>query len=230
MTRRRLALLSCLICTWCSPLSAIAEEAERTEAAKVAAVADSEGVDLAAQGQRIETFHKVLVSAMQTADRQSRETLLRSPVLELFDVAGIARISIGRTWRQLEQTDQQAFTRLLGELIVATYADRFATYNNQRFVIDEVKPVRSGAVVVSRLVRANDDDVTLDYYLRRGQVFNVVADGVSDLSLRRADYNSIVKQEGFDGLMAHLHRQLATARGVVIDPAGSPADASAENL
>jgi hypothetical protein len=32
---------------------------------------------------------------------------------------------------------------------------------------------------------------------------------VSDLSLRRADYNSIVKQEGYDRLLAHIRDSIA---------------------
>ena len=49
----------------------------------------------------------------------------------------------------------------------------------------------------------------LDYYFRGDRVFNVVADGVSDLSLRRADYNSIVKEEGYDRLLAHIRDSIA---------------------
>ena len=52
----------------------------------------------------------------------------------------------------------------------------------------------------------------LDYFFSDGKVFNVAADGVSDLSLRRADYNSVLKSEGFDALMAHLEQQLRELR------------------
>ncbi len=161
----------------------------------------------------VEQLHELLLQAMQTPQQAQRELLLREHVLSLFDVAGIARISVGKTWRRLEQDQQQRFITLLGELIVATYADRFDDFSGQRFVTDEVKAASSGWVVVTRLLRQNDEPVTLDYYLRRNRVFNVVADGVSDLSLRRADYNSIVKQEGFDSLLAHIHAKLEETRG-----------------
>ena len=36
--------------------------------------------------------------------------------------------------------------------------------------------------------------------------------GVSDLSLRRADYNSIVKKEGYASLLAHLRNKIKQAR------------------
>ena len=40
-------------------------------------------------------------------------------------------------------------------------------------------------------------------------MFNVVADGVSDLSVRRADYNSIVKSEGYAALLERMRDNIA---------------------
>ena len=62
-------------------------------------------------------------------------------------------------------------------------------------------------MVKTQLVRANGERVNLDYYFNAGSVFNVVADGVSDLSLRRADYNSIIKQEGYDALIRDIEEK-----------------------
>ena len=129
-----------------------------------------------------------------------------------FDITRIAAVSLGRTWRDLTDTQQTEFVSLLSELVVATYADRFDGYSGQQFVTDEVRAVRTGDVVRTRLLREAEADVTLDYFLRAGRVFNVVADGVSDLSLRRADYSSIIKTEGFAALLTHIQRKIDEAR------------------
>lgn len=178
-------------------------------------------VSAEASGSRgVEQLHELLVNAMQTPGQQEREALLQDHLLQLFDVNSIARISLGRTWRTLDDTRRTEFVTLLGELIVATYADRFDSFDQQSFVTDEVKTVKSGAVVVTRLLRRNGEAVTLDYYLRNDRVFNVVADGVSDLSLRRADYNSIIKNEGYESLLGHIRSKLAEARGTVAENGG----------
>ena len=44
-------------------------------------------------------------------------------------------------------------------------------------------------------------------------VYNLVADGVSDLSLRRADYNSIIKEKGYDALLRHIEENIAELGG-----------------
>ena len=41
------------------------------------------------------------------------------------------------------------------------------------------------------------------------RIVNVVADGVSDLSLRRAEYTETMQKKGFTALIAHLKAQIA---------------------
>ena len=162
--------------------------------------------------QRIEEFHAALLQAMRTPDYAARATALQPVIDASFDITRIAAVSLGRTWRDLTDTQQTEFVSLLSELVVATYADRFDEYSGQQFVTDEVRAVRTGDVVRTRLLREAEADVTLDYFLRAGRVFNVVADGVSDLSLRRADYSSIIKTEGFAALLTHIQRKIDEAR------------------
>lgn len=162
--------------------------------------------------QRIDEFHAALMQAMRTPDYAARAKALQPVIEASFDITRIAAVSLGRTWRDLTETQQTEFVSLLSELVVATYADRFDGYSGQQFVTDEVRAVRTGDVVRTRLLREAEADVTLDYFLRAGRVFNVVADGVSDLSLRRADYSSIIKTEGFAALLTHIQRKIDEAR------------------
>lgn len=154
---------------------------------------------------RIESFHAALLDAMRSNDAFDVRAAALAPVIaELFDVPTIARISLGRTWKTLDELAQTEFCELLSELITATYTDRFDSYSGQSFHLLSAQPARSGWVVKTELEKSDGDRVALDYYFRDARVFNVVADGVSDLSLRRADYNSIVKAEGYDRLLAHI--------------------------
>ena len=130
-----------------------------------------------------------------------------------FDIGTVSRITLGRTWRDLDDARKREFRDLLVALIVATYADRFDSFDGQRFERIESLAGRRGWVVKTQLVRANGERVNLDYYFNAGSVFNVVADGVSDLSLRRADYNSIIKQEGYDALIRDIKENIAEMSG-----------------
>jgi ABC-type transporter MlaC component len=52
----------------------------------------------------------------------------------------------------------------------------------------------------------------LNYYFRDSRVFNVVANGISDLSLRRAEYGSIIKEEGYDVLLEQIQNKILKTR------------------
>jgi phospholipid transport system substrate-binding protein len=173
------------------------------------------GSDLFADdADAIARFHATLIEAMQSGGGfDARAALVGPAVTELFDVSTIARVSLGRTWRELDQAAQNEFTEDLTALIVATYADRFSGFNDQRFetlAVDASKPGRT--VVKTRLLRSDGEPVALDYYFNGGRVYDIVAEGVSDLSLRRADYSAIVARKGIDGLIADIRTKTADHR------------------
>ena len=67
------------------------------------------------------------------------------------------------------------------------------------------------ARVATAVARAGQPDVTLEYLLQqrdRGwQIINIVADGVSDLALKRAEYQRVFASGGIAGLIAELENQ-----------------------
>ena len=166
-------------------------------------------VDVETVNGSIDDFHALLIDVMQTARYADRLAALEPVVRGFFDIATVSRITLGRTWRDLDEARQREFRELLQTLIAATYADRFDSFDGQRFERLESVAGRRGWVVKTQLVRANGERVNLDYYFNAGSVFNVVADGVSDLSLRRADYNSIIKQDGYDALIRDIEENIA---------------------
>ena len=54
-----------------------------------------------------------------------------------------------------------------------------------------------------------DSSYTLKALGESWAIINVVADGVSDLALRRAEYSQVLKKQGFDGLIRRLDGQIA---------------------
>jgi len=166
----------------------------------------------AAARVNVEAFHAALMtSARSDAALSTRLPGVATAFDALFDVERIARISAGKAWRNLEPDKRAEYVALLRDVVVSNYVSRFDADRGQRFATlgaDEVKPQRF--VVRTQIVRPNNQPVSLDYYFRAGRVFNVVADGVSDLSVRRADYAAIIQASGFNGLLTHLRGQLET--------------------
>jgi len=166
------------------------------------------GPNQAQAAQLVDVFHKQLLGAMQSsAGFSERYDLLRPAVENFLDVSAIARICLGRAGRELTDAEQVRFQQALVDVISATYASRFDGFSGQYFETTETAKARGGVVVRTLLQRPKGEAVKLDYFFRDNKAFNVVANGVSDLSLRRADYNAILKDQGFAALLKHLQRQ-----------------------
>ena len=60
-------------------------------------------------------------------------------------------------------------------------------------------------LVRTELRRPGDDSVSLDYLLHEKQgkwyIISVSADGVNDLSLKRAEYAAVIREKGYTGLI-----------------------------
>jgi phospholipid transport system substrate-binding protein len=192
-------LISAAACAWAEAGAEPAEESGAMDAARSA----------------VEGFHDTLLEVMQSGlDFRGRAEVLTPAVRGAFDLHTIARLSLGsKQWRDLAEADQKRFLDTLFDLVVANYAANFKSYNGQVFESLSVDEGKKGQVVVkTHLVRKNGDPVRLDYYLRASgeapQIFNIVADGVSDLSVRRADYSAIIQKDGFEGLLQSLARNI----------------------
>jgi phospholipid transport system substrate-binding protein len=174
------------------------------------------GVLLAAAAEpaaQIDALHAVLIKAMKHGGSKAERTaLIEANVVDSFDFETIAKVSVGRDWQKIGADGQKRLTELLRQLSLATYADRFDSFEGQAFVQDGVVTGKSGTVIKTHILRSNGEKVSLHYYFRNGRIFNVVADGVSDLALRRADYGSILRREGFPALLTHIERNIDELR------------------
>lgn len=166
----------------------------------------------------VERLHAALlenIAAGAARDLQARARALEPVVSQVFDFETIARVAMGRTWDTLDAPRRARLQALLRRESVYTYADRFHGGGDRvRFVVDEEQPSRGGRLLVrTRLVRDGEEPVSLDYVIQdaagRWRIVNVLAQGVSDLSLKRAQYAAVIRDEGVDALLRRLEEQVA---------------------
>lgn len=166
----------------------------------------------------ISRLQEALLAAMKDAaavDFAERRDRLRPVITSTHDLDFVARTVLKKYWQQLTEPQQSKFTKTFCDLCVATYADRFDDYSGQRFEPAGERELKRGSVLVrTRLIRPGKDPVQLDYVLARRNdrwmIVNVVADGVSDLAVKRAEYGSIMEKEGFEELLARLKEKVAS--------------------
>ncbi len=174
----------------------------------------SRAADDSAAKAVVEKLHESLLVAMNGGAQlgfKGRAELL-APVLESsFDFESICRIVTGRYWKNASDDQKARFTSAFKKLSVATYASNFSSFSGEKFQTEGSEADHEALIVRTTLRPAKNEPVTLNYLLRPSndgwRIMNVVAQGVSDLSLKRADYTAVIKNEGFDSLINRLEKK-----------------------
>ena len=178
-----------------------------------------------AQGERVEAVaeedaeavvRKLLtafVDAARLGDVDARVDFLREPVLTSHDLDFIGQLTVRRQWREWSEPERQQFLTAFRELSIMNYAARFAGVSEDSFEVHGTQSAgRSRIQVNASVARADGTRVPLDFVMQSTddtgwRIANVVADGVSDLALKRAEYSNTLRDSGFAGLIAELEAQ-----------------------
>jgi phospholipid transport system substrate-binding protein len=177
----------------------------------------SSAIDTSTPAAVVDELHTALLATMKKARElgyTGRYKALSPVVNKLFDFPSIAKTVVGRYWSKLDSHQRSLFIDTFTKLSTATYASRFDGFSGEQFKHVSDEPVRGGRMLVrTELIKSNGEAVRLDYVLHqtasRWLIINVIADGVSDLALKRADYTAILKDQGFDALIATLNKKIA---------------------
>jgi phospholipid transport system substrate-binding protein len=167
----------------------------------------------------VDNLHAALLDIMRNAESlgfAGRRDRIAPVIRESLDLPFIARFALGRYWKDLSVEQQDAFVEVFSRWTVVHYASRFDGYSSEQFKTISSAPARRGREFVRTVLEVNDDpadNVSLDYLLHdndgKWRIVNVIANGVSDLSLKRADYGAVVKAQGLDSLIAKLEAQIS---------------------
>ena len=165
-------------------------------------------ISTASPEQAVDSFHLALVKAMQADSAITRKTIIDEAIGNYFNVQTIARISLGRNWRTLDSEKQSAYIALMTELISSSYTSRFNDYDGQTFVIVESSSIASNRTRVKSVLNTNSEVVNLDYQLLTRndtwRIYDIVANGVSDLSLKRSNYAALFASGGLEAVIADI--------------------------
>jgi phospholipid transport system substrate-binding protein len=183
-----------------------------------AAVAPLPGRAAPASGSdTVRSFYDALLVTMkngQELGESGRYARLKPVIERTFDVPLMARLAVGPLWPSLAGPEQAQFVQALGRYISAIYADRFDSYSGEQLVVDDEKPMASGVIVQSRIVKSDGKPVNIDYLMRKNggvwQIADVYLDGtISELATRRSEFAGILRSGGIDALIAALNRKTA---------------------
>jgi len=164
----------------------------------------------------INGFYLVLIETMKQAKAlgpMGRYEKLAPIILKTFDVAGMMHIAAGRAWENASPHQQAALVDGFSRMIAAQYASRFDDFNGEKFeVLAAVGQPPSDMLIMTTIVQNDGRKIALSYLMHNTskgwKVADVYLDGtVSQLALKRAEFQSILKSGGPDALVAALNHK-----------------------
>ena len=174
-------------------------------------------------GDTVQGLYDALLATMKngrTLGQSGRFTQLEPVIRRSFDIASMARLSVGPSWASLSDGQRQQVTESFARYISAIYADRFDSYAGQKLQVTGEQPAAAGVMVKSQIIKANGEPVNIDYMMRRNGEAWVISDiyldgAISEVATRRSEFAAILRNEGIDGLIAALNRKADVLTGTM---------------
>lgn len=150
-------------------------------------------------------------------DRPARLERLTTLLDEATDLVLVARLVLGRYWRQASDVQRREYVALFRSLVLKTMADRLETYGGETYQIVGAQPVDDRDTIVStRIGRpATGAKIAVDWRVRdeagRLLLIDIIAEGVSMVVTQRSEAAEIAGRAGIEGLLEEMRQRLARA-------------------
>src|SRR5437763_13606969 len=111
----------------------------------------------ASGGDTVQGLYDAWLSTMKNGrilGQSGRFTKLDPLIRHSFDIASMARLSVGPSWAGLSEAQRQQMTESFGRYISAIYADRFDSYDGQKLEVTGEQPTPAGVMIRSQIIKA----------------------------------------------------------------------------
>lgn len=161
-------------------------------------------------------IHNALINIMENAGKasfQERYAIIEPVIKTRFDTPLISRVVLSRYWKTMNEKTQNDFINMFNRLTISTYVDRFDSFNGESFKTLSIEPMKKDRFLVkTELTSPGEDPVSLDYIMQKNgavwKIISVIADGVNDLALKRAEYSAVIRDKGFDSLVTDIEAKI----------------------
>lgn len=162
--------------------------------------------------QTVTHFYTRLLESSSKSGYEKRVEYLEPVVAETFSVSTMARITMGRNWRPLTDTQKREFRNLLQKFIVSSLANNFEG-SGHRYEIGPTRQLSPNRVMVKTTLNTTEgEQADLIYQLiqedNRWYIYDIVANGVSDLAMKRSIYAKQFESDGFESVLATIRSSI----------------------
>ena len=141
---------------------------------------------------------------------------VRSISEEIFDFTELSKRSLGQNWKRFNPDQQEEFIKLFKSVLVTAYADKIASYTDEKVVFKEEITLSEKAVEVPTMIVTQTSEVPIRYRLieekGRWKVYDVVIEGVSLINNYRTQFREILAKKTPEALLDILRKKVGETR------------------
>jgi phospholipid transport system substrate-binding protein len=154
------------------------------------------------------------------SDKQTPQQMRQRKVLDIvagrFDFTDMARSSLGYNWKKLSPAQQEQFVPLFTAtaFMEDAYVTKIDSYSGQQVrFLGQTSTAADAAEVKTVVQPANSTDqpIRIDYLVKQTdgdwKVYDVTVDDISITANYRNQFNRMIDERGFDGLMSAMHEK-----------------------
>ena len=153
---------------------------------------------------------RVVAAMQQDPGRERARAEIRKAAASLFDFQEMARRTLTRHWTGRAPEEQAEFVRLFTELLEGSYIARIESWSGEKIVYTSEAVDGRFASVRSKIITRRAE-VAIEYRLLerdgRWRVYDVLMDGVSFVATYRSEFERIIQQSSWAGLMDRLRKR-----------------------
>lgn len=154
----------------------------------------------------------------KTIDKETRNGKIIDVLTPIFDFELMAKLSLGKKWRNLDKSSQDKFVTLYVKRMKQSYSSKLDAYSNEKVKVKSMKQPKSTRIYIDTdLVSSNDKlDIVYKFYKPKHKpsnkedwlIYDVEILGVSILKTDRAQFNEFLKTKSLNQLMDELSKQI----------------------
>ena len=142
-----------------------------------------------------------------------RKKKIREAVNERFDWGEMSKRALGRHWQKRTEQEKEAFSAMFAKLLEGAYMEKVVNYSGQKVIYENEHIDGDYGEVTAKIFTSKNEEISVEYRLKKKAedwlVYDVSIEGVSLVNNYRTQFNNILRNTSFQGLMKRLEEKVS---------------------
>ena len=154
--------------------------------------------------------------AMQDeANKEAKQKKIESIADQMFDYVALSRLTLGKSWKKLNQEQKKEFISLYRTILEKAYMDKILSYTDEEVTFDKELMLSKKKAEVQTKIISKGTEIPIFYrvYLKDGQwrVYDVIIEGISLIKNYRTQFREILANNPPEEVLKILREKTSKA-------------------